>query len=251
MKKRKEKLKEITNEYSSINPESISETFENIRLTGERFWVDYLSPDVWNKIDVSSRRELGDAFVTEIMLKNGILRGWSQVVLSLCKVIEREITDILFTKWIKEIRKAEFTIPAIESKKNLKRIKSRELTFRMLKSCADSEVHPPTLGQLAYVSKFWSDDIMEQCTSLFSSINAIAEKTCKNHTLKIKKLSQLLEDKHYYNEESPTLIDLRNASAHPGSEKSFTWSEHISWLKQLLGKPPREALKLVIEIKQY
>ncbi len=127
IKNRKEKFKDIIAEYSTIDSESISETFKNIRLAGERFWVDYLSPYVWQKIDQSSRRELVDAFVTEIMLKNGVLKGWSQVVLSLCKVLERETADILFTKWIELIKKSVFIIPSNASDKALKRIKSREI----------------------------------------------------------------------------------------------------------------------------
>lgn len=250
LKKRKEQFKEIIAEYSTIDSESISETLENIRLVGERFWVDYLSPNVWRKIDELSRRELVDAFVTEIMLKKGVLRGWSQVVLSLCKVLERETADILFTKWIELIQKAVFCIPSDASEKVLKRIKSREITFGTLKSCSKPPVHPPTLGQLVFVSKFWSDDIMNQCTNLFATINEKAEPVCKNYALKVQELSQFLEDKHPYNEESPSFVDLRNASAHPGHEDDFTWSEHIPWLKESLGKPPKEVLRLVVELKR-
>ena len=249
LKNRKERFKEILAEYSTIKSESISETLENIRLAGERFWVDYLSSDVWRKMDESSRRELGDAFVTEIMLKKGVLRGWSQVVLSLCKVLEREAADILFTKWIEIIQKAVFSIPPDASKNVLKRIKSREITFRTLKSCSEPPVHPPTLGQLVFVSKFWSDDIMNRCTNLFSTINEKAEPCCKNYALKVQELSLFLEDKHPYSEENPSFVDLRNASAHPGHEDDFTWSEHIPWLKESLGKPPKEVLKLVVELK--
>lgn len=249
LKSRKERFKDIIAEYSTIDSESISETLENIRLAGERFWVDYLSSDVWRKIDESSRRELVDAFVTEIMLKKGVLRGWSQVVLSLCKVLERETADILFTKWIDLIQKAVFNIPSGVSKKVMKRIKSREITFSTLKSCSEPPVHPPTLGQLVFVSKFWSDDIMNQCTDLFATINEKAEPFCKNYALKVQELSQFLEDKHPFDEESPSFVDLRNASAHPGHEDDFTWSEHIPWLKESLGKPPKEVLRLVAELK--
>lgn len=249
LKYRKERFREIIAEYSRMDSESISETLENIRLAGERFWVDYLSLGVWQKIDELSRPELVDAFVTEIMLKKGVLRGWSQVALSLCKVLERETADILFTKWIEQIQNAVFNIPAGASKKVLKRIKSREITFRTLKSCSEPPIHPPTLGQLVFVSKFWSDDIMNQCTNLFSTINEKAESCCKNYALKVQELSLFLEDKHPYSEENPSFVDLRNASAHPGHEDDFTWSEHIPWLIESLGKPPKEMLRLVVELK--
>ena len=249
LKSRKEKFKEIIAEYSSLNSETISESLENIRLAGERFWVDYLSLSVWRKIDESSRRELLDAFVTEIMLKNGVLKGWSQVVLSLCKVLEREMADVLFTKWIGLIQEANFTIPSGASKRELKRIKSREITFSTLKSCSKSPVHPPTLGQMVFISKFWSDDIMNQCTPLFATINNKTYPYCQSFAQKVKEISQFLEDKHPYNHEYPSLVDLRNASAHPGHEDDFTWSEHIPWLKEVLGKPPKEVLRIVVELK--
>lgn len=249
IKDRKERFKEIVAEYSTINCDSISETFDNIRLAGERFWVDYISSGVWQKLSNQSRRELVDAFASEIMLKKGILREWSQVALSLCKVIEREIADILFTKWIEQIQKAVFVIPKDASEKLLKKIKSREKTFRILKTCATPPIQPPTLGQLYFISKFWSDDVMNQCTNLFSTINEKSKSFCKDYALKVQKLAQLLEDKNFYCEESPSFVELRNASAHPGHEDDFTWDKHIPWLKESLGKPPKELLRLVVELK--
>jgi len=167
----------------------------------------------------------------------------------MCKVLEREIANILFIKWIELIQKAVFSIPPDPPKKLLKRIKSREITFGTLKSCSEPPVHPPTLGQLVFVAKFWSDDIMNQCTNLFAAINELAEPFCGNYALKVQELSQFLEDKHPYKEESPSFVDLRNASAHPSHEDDFTWSEHIPWLKESLGKPPKEVLRLVVELK--
>jgi hypothetical protein len=250
LKQRKEKIKEIITEYSAVDTQSINEALENIRLIGERFWVEYLTPYVWTNLSEVSRRELLDAFVAEIMLKKGILKGWSQVVLSLCKVIEREMGGILFTKWIEVIRRAEFSIPNDISKRSLKRIQSREFTFNTLKSCAKDPAHPPTLGQLVFVAKFWSDDTMNLCTPLFLTINDIVKSYDPDFSEKMTALSFLLEEKHPYKDEQPTLVELRNASAHPGHENDFTWGEHISWLKEFLGKPPREALKLIITLKE-
>ncbi|PLY16744.1 MAG: hypothetical protein C0631_02865 [Sedimenticola sp.] len=249
LKSRKELLEEIIAEYSSVASEPITETLENIRLTGERFWVDYLSLSVWRIINESSRRELLDAFVTEIMLKKGVLIGWSQVVLSLCKVVERELADVLFTRWIGLIQEANFSIPEGASKRELKRIKSREITFSTLKSCSEPPVHPPTLGQMVFVAKFWSDDIMNKCTPLFTTINNKTYPYCERFVQKVKQISRFLEDTHPFNHENPSLVDLRNASAHPGHEDDFTWSQHIPWLKEFLGKPPKEVLRTVAELK--
>jgi len=249
LKQRKEKVKEIITEYSAVDTQSITEALENIRLVGERFWVEYLVSHVWNNLSEVSRRELLDAFVAEIMLKKGILKGWSQVILSLCKVIEREMGDILFTKWIEIIRSTEFSVPSDISNRLLKRVQSREFTFNTLKSCAKEPVHSPTLGQLVFVAKFWSDDTMNRCTPLFLKINDFAKSYDPDFSEKMTALSFLLEEKHSYNDEQPTLVELRNASAHPGHENDFTWGEHISWLKEVLGKPPREALKLIVTLK--
>lgn len=249
LKIRRENLKEIITEYSSIGTQSISETIENIRLVGERFWVEYISSDVWINIEATSRRELLDAFVTEIMLKKGVLMGWSQVVLSLCKVIEREMGNVLFSKWVNLIQESQFSIPSDVSKRLRKRIQSREITFNTLKSCVVPPIHPPTLGQMVFISKFWNDEVMSKCTPLFTTINDKATSSCPNFVQKIEELTQFLEDTHPYNHEHPTLVDLRNASAHPGHEDDFTWNEHIPWLKELLGKPPREAFRVINELK--
>lgn len=246
---RKNNFKEISTDYSSAKTEPIAETIEKIRLIGERFWIDYLSLDVWQKIDALSCRELIDAFVTEIMLEKGVLRGWSQVVLSLCKVLEREIADALFLKWIDPIKKSTFNIPPNTSAKTLKRIKSREITFNTLKACSESPLRPPTLGQLLFIARFWTDNIMNQCTKLFSSINELALPFCTDYALKVQELSRLLEDRNSYNEENPSYLDLRNASAHPGHEDEFTWNSHVFWLKESLGQPPKEILRLVVGLK--
>jgi len=222
---------------------------ENIRLVGERFWIEYISPNAWMNIEATSRQELRDAFVTEVMLKKGVLRGWSQVVLSLCKVIEREMGNVLFTKWINLIQESQFSIPSDASKRLRNRIQSREVAFNTLKSCATPPIHPPTLGQMVFISKFWNDEVMNKCTPLFTTINDKATLSCPNFVQTIQELTQFLDDTHQYNHENPTLVDLRNASAHPGREVDFTWNKHIPWLKALLGKPPKEALRVINKLK--
>jgi len=48
----------------------------------------------------------------------------------------------------------------------LKKIQTGKITYEMLKKCATEPIHPPTLGQLIFVAKFWDDPIMDECTDI-------------------------------------------------------------------------------------
>ncbi len=62
----------------------------------------------------------------------------------------------------------------------------------------------------------------------------------------LMELIPVLETPHHVDSENATLVDLRNASAHPGKEKAFTWPNYLDWLKAILGKPPYYALKAIV-----
>lgn len=246
LKIRKEKLKDITAEYSPLN-NSISETLENIKLIGERFWVDYLTIDVWNNISEESRNDLIDSFVVEVLLDKGMLNGWHQAILSLCKVLERELGKLFFNNWIELIKNAEFSIPS-NREFSSSEIEKRKYTFDVLKSSAKNVNHPPTLGQLLFVIKYWQDDLMNQCTNLFELMELRIRK--KSEFLnELSKLNKWLNQRNKINSEAPSLIDLRNSSAHPGHENKYSWTRHLNWVKEILGKPPTEALKIIVKLK--
>jgi len=241
-------LIKISNQFGP-REQTQSETdfvLEKLKLKAERFWNDYLSPDVWKALHNDSRTDLIDAFISEIFLKNGILYGWSIVVLSLCKVIEREMSLSLFWPWIDIIRKSSFSEPLNATSSKIKKIQTRKITFEMLKKCATEPIQPPTIGQLIFIAKFWNDSIMDECTNLFKDIRTNLEKYCDDSTKSIEKLVLALEEKHSPDGESANIVDLRNASAHPGREGSFTWSKYLTWLKTTIGQPPEYILRVLI-----
>lgn len=238
----------ISNQFGPIkqNQNKANLVLEKLRLEAERFWNDYLSTDVWKALHSDSRTELIDAFVSEIFLKNGVLHGWSIVILSLCKVIEREMSISLFSPWVNIIRKSSFTEPLDATHSKIKKIKTRKITYEMLKRCAADPTHPPTLGQLIFIAKFWDDSIMDECTDLFKNIRKKLEKDCPNSTRAIKNIAALLEEKHSVKGESASVVDLRNSAAHPGREDAFNWAEYLDWLRKLIGKPPKYILRSII-----
>jgi len=250
LQKRKQKLKEILSEYN-INKSSnqLEEIKNQLKLYGERFWYEYLSINVWNNLSPISRQDLIDSFVLEFFLLRGILNGWSQIVLTLCKVLERELSLVIFNNWTDLIKQSNLKIPDDLSIDERKEIKSIETTFKILKSCVKDKIHPPSLGQMVFILRYWNNELMNRCTSLFSDIN-IRIKDKSDFLEKISKLNYWLEERHILDGERPTIIDLRNSSAHPGSESEYSWDKHIEWLKDFLGKPPKEALKIIVSLKE-
>ena len=239
---------QISNQFGLIE-QTRNETYfvlEKLRLKAERFWNNYLSSDVWKALHNDSRTELIDAFISEVFLENRILRGWSIVIFSLCKVIEREMSISLFIPWIDVIRKSSFSEPLNATFSKLKRIQTRKITYEMLKKCATDPVHPPTLGQLIFIAKFWDDPIMDECTDLFKKMRTSLEKYCPNSTKAIKNIAMSLEEKHSVDSESASIIELRNAAAHPGREGSFSWAKYLEWLKRVIGQSPKYILHSLI-----
>lgn len=66
---------------------------------------------------------------------------------------------------------------------------------------------------------------------------------------KVERMVDLCEEAHEVDGEHPNVTELRNAAAHPGREADFTWPHYVAWLKDFLGRPPREALRLLIEMR--
>ncbi len=247
---REKRMREIISEYAQPQAISLSGTLDGLRLLAERFWVDYLSTEVWALCSDTSRQDMVDAFVAEYMLKNGVLKGWSQTVLSLCKVIEREMASVFFLPWIEHISLASFNMPENLSRSQAKRVRSRQITFQVLQSCSRRPSHPPTLGQLLFVGKFWCDNLMDQCTNLFCEMRKIADQSDSGFSNMVAQFVKLCDETHEVDGKHSTVMELRNAAAHPGRESDFTWPEYVSWLKDFLGKPPREALRLLIQMRE-
>jgi hypothetical protein len=245
---RKKGLIEISHQFGPIEQgqNEIDFALDRLRVEGERFWNSYLSPDVWKALHTDSQTDLIDAFVSEYLLERGLMKNWSNIFLNLCKVIEREMSISLFEPWIDIIRKSSFSEPPNISKSKMKKIQARKFTFDMLKKCSAEPVQPPTLGQLVFILEFWNDPIMDECTDLFKNIRTTLEKYHPDSNKSIENLARALEEEYSSGGKSANIVDLRNASAHPGREGSFTWSEYLTWLKAAIGQPPKYILRTLI-----
>jgi len=245
---RKERLTAIRKDFQGPEYDPAANLIARIRIAGERFWSDYLTPEVWTKVDRQSASELVDAFSTEYLLRQHVLSTWSTVALALCKVVEREIARAIFVPWKLHFRTATWAPPRAESEKTRKRLESRMMTFKTLQSCSCDKGHSPTLGQLLFVAKFWNDPLMDQCTEVFRSIRAEASRALPTFSDDIVCLVRLLEQPFTIKESVVNIPDARNRSAHPREDDDIDWNVFIEMIKDALGKPPAELLKLLVSL---
>lgn len=248
LESRKRRLIEIQRKFQGPEYDPSTNLLGRIRIISERFWSDYLTPDIWSKVDRQSAAELVDAFSTEYLLKQEVLSTWSTVALALCKVVERETARAIFVPWKQCFREASWITPEATSEKARKRLESRLMTFKTLQSCSSGKGHAPTLGQLLFVAKFWNDPLMDQCTSLFTNIRKQTKLSSPDFTDQVARLARVLEQPLTPNGIAMTIPDARNRSAHPREDEAVEWGAFIDSLKEMLGKPPAELLKLVVTL---
>jgi hypothetical protein len=245
---RKSSLTGIQKDFQGPDYDPSANLIARIRIAGERFWSDYLTPEVWTKVDCQSTSELVDAFSTEYLLRQNVLSTWSLVALALCKVVEREIARAIFIPWKNKFSVATWSPPRAESKKMRKRLESRELTFKTLKSCSCDKGHSPTLGQLLFIAKFWNDPLMDKCTDVFSSIRGEAKRVQPTFSDDVARLVRLLEQPFLINESVVNITEARNRSAHPRERDDIDWKAFIDKVKEVLGNPQWELLKLLVSL---
>lgn len=245
---RKERLTEIRKDFQGPEYDPSANLIARIRIAGERFWSEYLTPEVWVRLDRHSASELVDAFSTEYLLRQQVLSTWSAVALALCKVVEREIARAIFIPYKRHFQSAICAPPRAESEKARKRLESRLMTFKTVQSCSRDKGHSPTLGQLLFIAKFWNDPLMDQCTDVFRSIRIEANGVLPTFSDDIACLVRLLEQPFTMNESVVNIPDARNRSAHPREDDDIDWKAFIDQIKDALGKPPRELLKLLVHL---
>lgn len=243
---RKARLAAIERDFQGPQYDPSANLVSRMRIAGERFWSNYLTPDVWTKLDRQSACELVDAFSTEYLLERHVLSTWSTVALALCRVVEREIARAIFVPWKSHFQTATWEPPRAESEKMRKRLESRMMTFKTIQSCSGDQGHSPTLGQLLFVAKFWNDPLMDQCTSVFRNIRAELSRVQSTFTRDVARAVEILEQPLPISESEIRIPDARNRSAHPRETEDVDWSAFIAQLKNVLGRPPAELLKLLV-----
>ena len=243
---RRSHLSAITREFHPTTVTEDKSALDLLRVHGERFWFDYLSEPVWRALSEQSKRELLDAFSAEYLLRAEVLTTWSTAAWILCKVVEREAVATFFSRWKTTFAEAEFVSPLSPSKRLQSRIDSRRLTFDMLKRAALGKGSPPTLGQIVFLTSFWCDEVMDLCTPAFSNIRLEAERFNPEHSQHVQRLARLLQEPlSSVAQNKVSVVQLRNESAHPQPNQSSDWEHHVTSLKQALGEPPRQILRLV------
>jgi len=242
---RKAKIKDILKHFSGPEYNPAHDLAGRLRIASEKFWSDYLGVPVWRALLPESRSELADAFSTEYLLKCQVLTNWSNVTLMLCKVIEREVAHAIFHPWRDKFLDLSWTSPKGLTGKEAKRVESRLLTLRVLKGAAKDQTHAPTLGQLVFVAKFWKDDLMDGLSSVFIEVRRRAESRLPEISQHMELLASMLSKPVIEGSSRVTIPDIRNCSAHPRTDLQLQWIEVTEALKQALGRPPMELLKLV------
>jgi hypothetical protein len=89
--------------------------------------------------------------------------------------------------------------------------------------------------------RFWNDSIINDYSNLFLLI--------KQRTSNFNKITQAIENLIGYfelNDIGLNLTDIRNSSAHPTTDNDINWAACVTWIKQMLGEPPKEILKRIV-----
>lgn len=241
---KRKRMTEIGKEFQGPEYDPAVDLIGRMRIASERFWSEYLTSSVWVRLNERSRQELIDAFSTEYLLKKHVLSSWSAVALMLCKVVERELGQLLFIRWKEHFTSAHWNPPPIKSEKMKRRVESREMTFKTLQACAKG--NPPTLGQLLFMVKFWNDELMDQCTIAFKNIRCEAEARDKHYSKKVSDIGELLEKPIVPGNQAIKVVELRNRSAHPREVDDIDWHLFIENLKEYLSKPPTQLLQHIV-----
>jgi len=218
----------------------------NLRADGERAWYDYLGHETWRMLARESRTELTEAFVIQAMIERRFLRDWAPVALALTKVIEAELAVALLRPWKPQFARAEFIEVPTDSRREKDRISWRKTCFDLLKRYGQGGAEP-TLGQMQALSGMLDDPLMDRCTTLFAVMRASLGESAAPFLARVEKLFACFKEKV----EGKTLVDLRNASAHPRrGEHLLDWRPAVGWLRDLLGTPPAELLSQIREVRR-
>lgn len=246
---RKSRCAEILREWKQIGYDPSANLVGNMRIASERFWSDYLTPAVWTHLEPASRVELSDAFAMEYLLRREVLTSWSAATLALSKSVERELARALFIPWKHAFLAARWAPPTQASQTLRKKVDSRFLTFKTLQACATEHGHPPTLGQLHFLAKFWDDPTMNTCTDLFQWIRRELDGCYPWFREKVAAVAHTLDQPLLgRSSESVRLTEARNLAAHPREDSSVEWRELVDRLKAMLGAPPAELLKTITDL---
>ncbi|HOL20422.1 MAG TPA: hypothetical protein PK813_09305, partial [Candidatus Hydrogenedens sp.] len=125
-------------------------------------------------------------------------------------------------------------------------IKKTYDTVKILKKCSINSKYRPTLGQLIYLMKYLNDEKIDIYTDLFIKIRNKLKEINPNYYEILSNIVEILEKEYTTEERSLNILNLRNASAHPGKEKTINWNKYITWLKDVISQPPQYLLRYLV-----
>jgi len=243
---RRRRLRDIERDFRGPEYDPAPNLVGRLRIASERFWSEYLTPSVWTALERESRDELSDAFSMEYLLRQQVLTSWTAVALALCRVVERELARAIFLPWCRNFQQASWTPPEPASERARKRIQSRKLTYDTIQARASAEGHPPTLGELLFIARFWNDPLMNECTNAFRAIQQQVHMVAPTFSAQVATLVTILEQPLITSNAAMTIPEGRNRAAHPREETDIDWPGFVEQLKVVLGRPPAEILRLAV-----
>ena len=237
---------EIKNRTKGLRNAQRDGVLENLRLEAERAWFQYLGRENWRMLPSKERSELIDSYSMQRMIEYKVLKMWAPVVLAITKVVEAELNHALVKPWREFFASAEFKTPDITSKKQKKRIERRKLLFSSVKKAVATGPEL-SLGQIQVLLEHFDDELMDSCTDAFIKIKSALG-------ILLPEFQQLLtqiQNCFSANNSEMSIVDLRNASAHPRPDSvNIDWRSSVLWLQQILGTPPLELLTNIRMLKQ-
>lgn len=210
-----------------------------IRVEAEKDWLDYLGHRTWEALHPESRNDLVDAHTAVRAVAIGYYKSWRYPLQSMLHVVERELNHSLFTVL------KRFVGPDSEFHGTSARSASRRKTYDSIVR-AKSNGMLLTLGELSFVLNFWRDQIMDECTSLFSMARRFLLVAAGPSELHVETIRSAFRVTFGAVDLPWDLVKLRNSCAHPGNEAPLRNADLHRILREILGEPPRELLQTIV-----
>ena len=237
---------EIENRVKGLRNVQQDGVLEDLRLEGEKAWFQCLGVENWRMLTDKARSELVDSYSMQRMIEYKVLKIWAPVVLAITKVAEAELNHVLVEPWREFFASAEFQTPDASSKKQEKKIERRQQLFTAVKKAATTGPEL-SLGQIQVLLENFEDDLMDSCTDVFIRIRLVLGSLLPE----FQELLIRIKNCFLARESEMSIVDLRNASAHPRPDSiNIDWGYSVLWLRQLLGTPPLELLTNIRLLKR-